>query len=157
MCLTASPVRLLKTGFWLGLGLCVPLIAAQIAANSLEHAIFHVTLKEKMQTAIREAATATGSGQVDNVRVISYQESRDEDDAVFRGVVENVSEDTLSSFTLEVEFFDAQKQFMTECQKYMSVRLKPQQRENFELRCGIKSPDTPHVSTQLKVVSISMF
>jgi hypothetical protein len=157
MPLTVSPVRLVKTGFWLGLGFSLPLIAAQLAANGFEHAIFHVTLKEKMQEAIRGAATATGSALVDNVRVISHSQSREEDVAIFRGSVENVGEETFGAFTLEVEFFDDQKRFLTECQEIMSVRLKPKQHENFEFRCRNISADVQYSSTQLRVVSVSMF
>jgi hypothetical protein len=130
----ARPPRLMRVGFWIGVGLIVPLLVTQTLATFLmlrgtdwlwptsEDA-------EEMMGDIMENISA-------QIKIDNYREIRKENQVLIVGQLTNTGESKVGSVNLEAELFNAAGEFVYECSEYISADLAAGQQENFQITCG---------------------
>ncbi|MET0089930.1 MAG: FxLYD domain-containing protein [Candidatus Thiodiazotropha sp.] len=152
---TLKPGKLIKNGFWTGIGFLIPLIGAYILGTYLIYAmpfLWNSSNIDEIENYLDE------SDKTDQIRIVSFRESMNADQLLILGVIENAGDTPLGSIRLEAELLDDKQQLVYECSEYISKKLKPQQKENFQVRCGCGSQVTPpYESLTLRVVGASMY
>ncbi len=152
---TLKPTRLIKSGFWTGIGFVIPLIGTYILGTYLIYAmpfLWNTADLGEVENFLDE------SDRTDQIRIINFRESKNGDQLLILGVIENTGDTPLGSIRLEAELLNDKQQLVYECSEYISQKLKPHEQENFQVRCGCGSQITPpYDSLTLRVVSASTY
>lgn len=92
--------------------------------------------------------------------VIENEKSfKDKDGIIITGTINNTDDVKWSSISIELELFDKKGNFVHECSEYISQTVRPNQRENFKLKCkSCKNTTIPEfVTYKLRIVSASAY
>ncbi len=154
-----GPWKLIKAGFWVGIGFIVPSVVVYV---------FGFYLLYSMPSFLRSAETDSEMESVEQymeeadktaqIKILQYRERKNGDQLLILGTIENTGNSSASSIRLEAELLDEQKQMVYECSEYISKRLKPGEKENFQVKCGCGDKAIPkYSSVSLRVVSASSY
>jgi hypothetical protein len=146
-----NPWKLVKAGFWLGIGFIIPTMLVQaIGTAILAGGLFSLFDPEDM------IASDIGKEQI---VINEYKDVYTGNQVVINGSLTNTAEGTASSIELEAEMYDKSGEFVYECSEYISDEVEPGNTENFQIKCGGCS-DTlipEYDSVKVRVVSVSDF
>ena len=148
-----GPLKLIKSGFWLGLGFIVPIIIGLIVGTFLLFSFPSLWQPGSEEMASHALAEMDKTAQV---RITDSRKTMNGTQTLILGTVENTGPDTIGSVQLEAEFFDGSKKMVFECSEYISQKLAPSATENFQIKCGCTSQTVPaHESFTVRVISAS--
>lgn len=154
-----GPWKLIKAGFWVGIGFIIPSIGVYIFGTYLLY-----STPALWQSAAMDSGMESVESFMDNadkskqIKILQFREIINGEQLLILGVIENTSNSTVSSIRLEAELLDDQKQMVYECSEYISRKLKAGEKENFQIRCSCGSQPTPkYSSVSLRVVSASSY
>jgi hypothetical protein len=154
-----GPWKLIKAGFWVGIGFIVPSIAVYIFGTYLLYSTPVLwqsgAMDSNMESLEKYMDNADKSQQIE---ILKFREKINGEQLLILGVIENTSNSSVSSIRLEAELLDGQKQMVYECSEYISKKLKAGEKENFQIRCSCGNRPTPkYSSVSLRVVGASSY
>ena len=134
--------KLLKYGFWLGVGFLVPLLLFTFVTMYLPMFSYDPSDYEVS----------------DEIEIQSYRSRVDGNRVVIVGSIINNGEEQASSIQLEAEFMDENGEFLYECSDFISQAINPSQTENFQITCGCGDNPVPEYSEfTVRVTRASIF
>lgn len=155
----ASPWKLVKAGFWLGIGFIIPTLLVTVLSVPLMFAAPLALLGlgaggEGLEGDFDPLASLDRTASLE---VIEYRGERSGSRLLVFGKLRNTSEDTLSSVTVEAELLDAQGGLVFECTQFIQ-RVAASAEENFQITCGCGDGSAPEYdSIAVKVTGASSF
>lgn len=150
-----GPWKLIKAGFWIGIGFIVPSIGVYILGSQLLYAMPVMWQTDATETMAQFMEDADKTRQV---KITEFRESTDSNRLLILGVVENAGETPVSSIRLEAELFDDNKKMVFECSEYISKKLGKGERENFQINCGCGNQTVPEYSSiSVRVISANNY
>jgi hypothetical protein len=145
--------KLIKTGFWFGIGFIVPLLVAIYLSN-----IIAMMAMPSMAESVFEENVMSSMDRTDHITINQFEEKEYGSRLLILGVIENTGDEKASSIRLEAELFNDSGEFVYECSEYISSDLLPGDKENFQIRCGCNDQPIPqHSEVKVKVVSASLY
>lgn len=150
-----SPLKLIKIGFWIGLGFIVPNILGTFFSSA---SMFLMPSLWQSQGSEMAEKMMSEMEKTDQVRIKDFRESANGNQILIIGSVENTGSTPVGSIQIEVELFDEKKQMVFECSEYISRKLKPAEEERFQVKCGCGNQPVPaHESVTVRVVKASSY
>jgi hypothetical protein len=150
-----SPSKLIKAGFWLGLGFIGPTIIAGIGVTAL---MFAMPSFWQMQGTEMAEKMMEEFDKTDYIRIVDFRESMNGNQVLILGTIENTGPMAIGSIQIEAELLDAKKVMVFECSEYISKKLKPAEKESFQVKCGCGNQPVPaHDSMTVRVVKASTY
>jgi hypothetical protein len=145
--------KLIKTGFWFGIGFIVPLLVAVYLSN-----VITMMAMPSMAEAAFEQDFMSSMDKTDHITINEYKEKPVGDRLLILGVIENTGDQKVSSIQLEAELLNESGEFVYECSEYINRDLQPGDKENFQIRCGCNGQSIPeHSEVTVRVVSASNY
>lgn len=132
--------KVVARGWYLGLGLIVPITIATVAGGYLNNYVYRLWQKSHPD---EFDYLPTRADLAKDIVVESFHDVRNGKKVMILGVVANKGKDTVTSTTVEAEFFNDKGEFVYEKSTYIRKRLKPDDRENFQITCGCGDEDFP--------------
>ncbi|MET0049936.1 MAG: FxLYD domain-containing protein [Candidatus Thiodiazotropha sp.] len=121
--------KTIKTGFWFGLGLIIPLIVVMYGGRMIT--VFAMS-------SVKPAITS----QIDakkHIEIISYEDKTKDGQLLILGSLKNNGSASTSSIQLEAELFDNNDKFVYECTEYVSNDVPSGETENFQINRLLKN------------------
>lgn len=153
-----SSWKLIKAGFWVGIGFIIPTIGAYILGTYLVYSMPSLwqpgaeSSKEAMEKMVAE------NDRTSQIRITSFREAKNGKQLLILGAVENTGESQVGSIRIEAELLDDNKQMVFECSEYISKKLNKGEKENFQVKCGCGDQAAPeHKSVNVRVVQASNY
>ncbi len=151
--------RLVKIGFWIGIGFIIPSIGASMAGTYLAYS----TPSLWQDAALGRANEAMESFKKDNdkpsqLRIVQSREVKNGKQLLILGTVENTGDASVGAIRIEAELLDDAKQMVFECSEYISRKLPKGEQENFQIKCGCGDQPVPkYDSVSVRVVDSSSY
>jgi hypothetical protein len=156
---SSGPWKLIKAGFWIGIGFIVPSIGVYILGTYLIY-----SMPSFWQSAAMEDGKETmeqfmsNSDKTNQIKITQFREVKNGKQLLILGTVENTGESSVGSIRVEAELLDGDKQMVFECSEYMSKKLKQGETENFQIKCGCGDQPAPdHKSITVRVVQANSY
>ena len=154
-----GPWKLIKAGFWIGIGFIVPSIGVYMLGTYLIYSMPSLwqsgAIENGKEVAEKFMSDSDKSGQV---KITQFREVENGKQLLILGTVENTGETPVGSIRVEAELLDGNKQMVFECSEYISKKLKKGEKENFQIKCGCGDQPAPeHKSVSVRVVGASNF
>ena len=155
----SGPWKLIKTGFWVGIGFIVPSIGAYILGTSIIYATPSLWQSSAVEDAAELAETLVpDSDRSSQVKIRQFREAKNGKQLLILGIVENTGGTSVGSIRVEAELLDGRKQLVFECSEYISRKLSKGDQENFQIKCGCNNQPVPnYASISVRVVSAHGF
>lgn len=147
-------LKLIRYGFWLGVGLIIPLVGSIIVGTLLmiTYPSFFTPDSEEL------ASSIGGVDKTKQIRISELRKSVNGNQVLVLGVIENAGPDEVKSVNIEAEFFGSDKKMVYECSEYVSQKIRPAEKENFQIKCGCKDQPMPeHESYVVRVINASSY
>ncbi len=146
-----NPWKLIKAGFWIGIGFIIPTIVVDALGTALiVGGTFSLFDPEEMI-----------ASDIDKEQIVinEYKDAYNGNQVMITGSLTNTAEGTANSIELEAEMYDKQGEFVHECSEYISDAVEPGKTENFQIKCGGCSDKLipKYESVKVRVVSVSSF
>lgn len=154
-----GPWKLIKAGFWVGIGFIVPSIGVYILGTKLIYSMPSLWQPSAMESG-KEVAEKfmSDSDKSGQVKIAQFREVKNGKQLLILGTVENTGETPVGSIRVEAELLDGNKQMVFECSEYISKKLKKGEKENFQIKCGCGDQPAPdHKSVSVRVVGANNF
>ena len=154
-----GPWKLIKAGFWVGIGFIVPSIGAYILGTYLIYSMPSLWQSNVMESGKEVAESFMADSDKSNqVKITQFREVKNGKQLLILGTVENAGETPVGSIRVEAELLDGKKQMVFECSEYITKKLKKGEKENFQIKCGCGDQPVPeHKSVSVKVVGANNF
>lgn len=154
-----NPWKLIKAGFWVGIGFIVPSIVVYILGTSVVYSIPSLWQPSAAEGAMEAAqASLPDSDKSSQVKIAHVREVKNGQQLLILGQVENMGTPPVGSIRVEAELLDGNKQMVFECSEYISRKLKTGEKENFQIKCGCNNQPVPQYATvSVRVVSAHDF
>ncbi|MET0029584.1 MAG: FxLYD domain-containing protein [Candidatus Thiodiazotropha sp.] len=157
--------KLIKAGFWLGIGFIIPSLAVYglgtIAVVGLSPILMEASVNQIQDTIEENEDFSKFREQFDmtaQVKILEYSEAESVDQLLILGKIQNAGKTKVGSIQLEAELYDDSGKFVYECNEYINKSLKADEVENFQIKCGCKGQPVPsHASATVRVVSASSY
>lgn len=95
---------------------------------------------------------------IKNIEVQNFHDVREGNFVMVTGSVKNIGKEKVNSIKLEAEFFNAKGEFVYEETEYVSKSIKPNEEENFVIKCGCTNRTFPeYTKVTVRVVSTSNY
>ena len=148
-------LKLIRYGFWLGLGFIIPIVAAFLGGSVLMFAIPSFWQAQGTEMAEKMMADLD---KADHIRIVDFREAANGSQLLILGTIENTGPMAIGSIQIEAELLDDKKAMVFECSEYVSKKLKPTEKERFQVKCGCGNQPVPaHNSINLRVVKASTY
>jgi hypothetical protein len=148
-------LKLVKYGFWLGIGFMIPAAVVSVLAPVLMFAFPSIWQPDSSEMAQNMMA---GMDKTQQIRVLEHRKTEHGKQVLVLGTIENTGPAPANSIQLEVEFFDKDKKMVYECSEYVSQKLAVSAKENFQVKCGCTSQGIPaHESYTVRVAKASSY
>ena len=148
-------LKLVKYGFWLGIGFVIPAAAVSVLAPMLMFAFPSLWQPDTSEMAQNMMSDMDKTQQI---RILEHRKTEHGKQVLVLGTLENAGPAPASSIKLEVELFDKDKKMVFECSEYVSQKLAVSARENFQVKCGCSSQGVPaHESYTVRVAKASSY
>lgn len=165
-----SKWKLIKAGFWLGIGFIIPSLVVMysgtaltiLAMPSMIEASFEYEDNGLMsdESEYKEImSNFTSDLDVsDQIKIKSYREQRNGNQLLILGSIENIGDKKASAIQLEAELSDEKGNFVYECSEYINKALNAGEVEKFQIKCGCGDNSVPsYVKVSVRVVSASNY
>jgi hypothetical protein len=151
--------KLIKTGFWFGVGFIAPLLIALHISNIVAMMAMPLMIESPFEPDEMSAIDMiSGMNRTDYITINEYKEKPIGDRLLILGVIENTGDKKVSSIQLEAELLNESGEFVYECSEYINSDLHPGDKENFQIRCGCNGQTIPeHSKVTVRVVSASIY
>jgi hypothetical protein len=151
--------KLIKSGFWLGIGFIIPSIGVYLVGTYLLYSTPSLWQSMAAESSSESAEQFMSTyDKTDQIKITSFHEGKYGEQLLILGVVENTGKSQVGSVRLEAELLDEKKQMVFECSEYISKRLKAGEKENFQVKCGCGNQPAPKYSSiSLRVVSATSY
>ena len=152
-----GPWKLIKAGFWVGIGFIIPSIAVYFFGTFLMFAAPSLWQSAAMEAADDGMAQYMADKDKTNlIEITGIRETRNGKQLLILGTVENTGEGQVSAIQLEAELLDDEQLMVYECSEYISKKLPTGEKENFQIKCGCSEQGVPdYASVSVRVVSAS--
>jgi len=150
--------KLIKIGFWLGIGFIIPQLVVLYSGTALTMLAMPSMVDAAFNSGDEDVMSSFTSNydRVDQIEISSYREQKNGTQLLILGSVKNIGDTKASSIQLEAELMDESGNFVYECSEYISNDLKPGDVENFQIKCGCgKNPVPKYAKLNVRVVSAS--
>jgi len=145
-----SVFNLIKSGFWFGFGLIVPLVLAVAGATYFAYQIVYLTTVEDYQETYDSYLIG---GDVSNIVLGEYRQIMQGKQLLISGSFTNTNDEEVSSVEIEAELFNEKGEFVYECSESIYRSIGAGANENFQIKCGCSENGLPEFkSAELKVV-----
>ena len=144
-----------RKGFVLGLGMIIPLCLAFIISH-----VFTYKLSALFYTddAASYSYKSNEEDHIKSIEVQSFHDIREGNFVMVTGSIKNTGKVKINSIKLEAEFFNEKGEFVYEETEYVSKSIKPNEVENFAIKCGCTNRTFPEYKTvTVRVVSASNY
>lgn len=136
--------KTIKTGFWFGLGLIIPLVMVLYGGR-----VITILAMSSVKPVITSQLDAKKQ-----IKIVSYEDKTKDGQLLIVGSLKNNGTKSTSSIQLEAELFDGNGKFVYECTEYISNDVLPMESENFQIKCGCKDSQLPKYSSlKIRVIS----
>ena len=159
--------KYIKVGFWLGIGFSIPQFIVFHSGTAITLLAMPLLMEKSFEQMAGEddsngnfsiSALTSKFDITSEIKIEEFREARHGDQLLILGIVTNNGKKAASSIQLEAELKDENGKFVYECTKYINKRLKPGEKENFQIKCGCGSTPLPkYVTIDVRVVSASRF
>lgn len=148
-----TPLKLIRAGFWIGIGFLIPCVFAYIAVTGL----FWWGSTSFVSNTMNEISDPfKGDEAVGQLKIQNYRESIVGSRYIILGSVENTGSKVVKSLSLEAELMDENGQMVYECSEHISGDLKEGEAENFQISCGCGDQQIPdHKTVNVKIADAS--
>ena len=152
-----GPWKLIKAGFWVGIGFIIPSIAVYFFGTFLMFAAPSLWQSAAMEAADDGMAQyMADKDKTDLIKITGIRETRNGKQLLILGTVETTGEGQVSAIQLEAELLDDEQLMVYECSEYISKKLQTGEKENFQIKCGCSEQGVPdYASVSVRVVSAS--
>ena len=160
--------KLIKYGFWLGVGFIIPQLFVMYAGTAATIFMMPSMLESSFdfeeESSISEmdsedSLTRFGFSSYDmsdEIEIQSHRVQREVNRVLVLGSIINNAEKSASSIQIEAELMNENGEFVYECSDYISQKIRPGQAENFQINCGCGDNPMPEFSTiNVRVTSAS--
>jgi len=148
-----SVFELIKSGFWFGVGLIVPLAFAMAGATYLAYTAMYSTSVEDYQDTYDSYLTG---GDVSKIVLGEYRQTVQGKQLLINGSFTNTSDSTVSSLEIEAELFNKAGDFVYECSESIYRGIDAGASENYQIKCGCSENGFPEFeSIEIKVVKVN--
>lgn len=148
-----SVFDLVKSGFWFGIGLIVPLAFAIAGATYLAYTAMYSSSVEDYQDTYDSYLTGD---DVSKVVLGEYRQTMQGKQLLINGSFTNTHEAAITSLEIEAELFDEKGEFVYECRKSIYRSIDAGVVENFQIKCGCSENGIPTFkSIEMKVVKVN--
>jgi hypothetical protein len=157
---TWSKWKLVKAGFWLGIGFIIPQLLVLYGGTILTIKTMTSTADTPDETEMSEVMSdmASDFDRSGQIKILKYHDKNNSGKVLILGAVENVGKKSVSSIELEAELTDKNGEFVYECSTYISRTMKPGDTENFQIKCGCGNDSIPaYNDVTVRVVSAHGF
>ena len=154
-----GPWKLIKTGFWVGIGFVVPSVGVYLLGTYLLYAMPSLWQPAAMQegNAAMEKYMAD-SDRTSQIKIAQYKAVKNGSQVLILGTIQNTGETAAGSIRLEAELLDDSQQMVFECSEYIARRLAKAETENFQIKCGCANQPVPaYKSLTLRVVQANSY
>ena len=131
--------KLVSRGWFIGLGMLIPICAATVLGNQVSSYIYSQTEAGDLSRFTEDHSK--------NISVVEFRDVPSGNKILILGVISNTGDKPLDSITLEAEFFDEKGVFVYEKSEHISTTLDPGEKENFQIECGCKDKEFPKYKT----------
>lgn len=151
--------RLIKIGFWIGIGFIIPSVGANMVGIYLAYSMPSFW----QDVALGNTDETIQSAKADNdkpsqLTIVQSKELKNGKQLLILGTVENKGESSVGSIRIEAELLDDHKQMVFECSEYISKKLKKGEQENFQIKCGCGDQPVPaYRSVSVRVVDAANY
>jgi hypothetical protein len=154
-----GPWKMIKSGFWLGIGFILPMIGFYILIIVLAYSMSSLWRTTGMKSSNETMERyMSDSDKTNQVRIIQFREVKNGKQLLILGTIENTGETPVGSIQIEAELLDSSRQMVFECSEYISKKLKKGENENFQVKCGCGDQPLPeHKSVSVRVVQASNY
>lgn len=148
-----SIFELIKSGFWFGFGLIVPLAIGVMAATYLAYqVVYHQT--EELYT--DTYSDYLEGGDTSKIVLGKYRQTMQGKQLLISGAFTNSNETSVSSLEIEAELFDKNGTFIYECSESIYRSIEAGAVENYQIKCGCSENGLPEFdSVKLTVVKVN--
>ncbi|MES9942573.1 MAG: hypothetical protein ABW104_13865 [Candidatus Thiodiazotropha sp. 6PLUC2] len=154
-----SSWKLIKLGFWIGIGFIIPSIGVYIIGTYVVYSspfLWQSTAMEEGMESVEQYMEE--SDKTSQIKIVEYQEKIHHEQLLILGVIENIGSTNISSIRLEAELLDESRVMVYECTEYISKRIKGGAKENFQIKCGCSGQPVPeYASVSLRIVGASSY
>jgi hypothetical protein len=154
-----SSWKLIKAGFWIGIGFIIPSIVVYFIGTYLVYSspfLWQSSVMEEGMESVEQYIEE--SDKISQIKILKYSEKTHNEQLIILGVIENVGSTNVSSIRLEAELLDDNKEMVYECSEYISKKIKGGEKENFQIKCGCSGQSVPkYTSVSLRVVGASNY
>lgn len=148
-----SVFELIKSGFWFGFGLVVPLAIAVVVATYLAYQVIYSQSIETYSDTYNEYLTG---GDTSEIVLGEYRKTIQGNQLLISGSFTNTSESSISSVEIEAELFDEKGVFVYECSESIYRSIMAGAVENYQIKCGCSKNGIPEFeSIEINVVKVN--
>ena len=143
--------KTIRTGFWLGIGLIIPIAIGMYFSSWISSTLY------KYFSPSEEYESYMPVKNVEkNIIIESFRDVKLGNKVFINGSIINKGNKPLGSIQLEAEFFNEKGEFVYEESEYIKKTLAPNERENFQIKCGCTDVTFPeYKKVTVRVVSAS--
>ena len=153
-----SKWKLVKVGFWLGIGFIIPQLVVLYSGTALTMLAMPSMIEASFDYDDGGVMSSITSDydRSDQIEIQKYRDQKNGNQVLILGSIMNSGEKKASSIQLEAELKDKDGNFVFECSKYINKTLKPGDIENFQIKCGCGDNPVPeYTKVNVRVVSAS--
>ena len=155
-----SKRKLIRIGFWLGIGFIVPQLFIMFSGTAISMLAMPSIMEASFDSKNNDVVSNFTSNfdLKDQIKIQDYREKRNGNQLLILGTIVNSGDKKASSIQLEAELKDKDGNFVYECTEYINKDLKPSDIENFQIKCGCGKNAIPEYSTiNVRVVSANNY
>jgi len=152
--------KLIKAGFWLGIGFIIPSLVVMYSGTALTILAMPSMMEASFESEDNGIMSNFTSDfdVADQIKIKSYREQRNGNQLLILGSIENIGDKKASSIQLEAELSDEKGNFVYECSEYINKALNAGEVEKFQIKCGCGDNSVPsYVKASIRVVSASSY
>jgi len=160
-----STWKIIKIGFWLGIGFIIPSIAVYIFGTAAIYKVIPYIITTDTVEYETEAFTAdnvtdyvSSHDKTSQVEIISYRDTSTTGQLLILGTMKNNADTPVSLVQVEAELFDSSGTMVYECSEYISSTIASGSNENFQIKCGCgKTPIPEYESFTIRITKASAY
>ncbi|MCP4492640.1 MAG: hypothetical protein GY820_35830 [Gammaproteobacteria bacterium] len=148
--------KLVKVGFWLGIGFIIPQLVVLYSGTALTMLAMPSMMEASFESEDGSVMSSLTSNfdRAEQIKINNYREQKNGNQLLILGSIVNKGDKKASSIQLEAELTDEGGNFVYECSEYISNDLKPGDIENFQIKCGCgKNPVPEYANVNVRVIS----
>ena len=152
-----GPWKLIKTGFWLGIGFIIPTILVDVVTIASAWVVTPMVMNADFEELDGESFSF-GQADASKIEINSQREMMNGNQLLVLGEFTNRNEKAINTIELEADLFDEDGVFVYQCSEYISKKVEAGAIENYQIKCGCSKNGVPDYDTlKVNVVSASSY